>query len=295
MSTIIMSKCWPLQMPPTQKSVLISLADNANDEGICWPAISTIAMRTCFKERAVQNAIRWLEDHDALVKDMRTGTSTRYILTPDLFKPQEIEGGVQEMHPPVEAPGASDAPPHQVHPSGASDAPPPPHQMHPEPSSEPSKEPSLVASPCFLKIPLIRKDGDFEVTEAMVAEWQETFPGIDVKLVLRKIRAWNFANETRRKTRKGIVNHIIQWLGKEQDRAKPGTVHGGAQVRDESCRYRPLGAREICGMPGRADPVYGYLCEGCRRKVEEARSSNTMPDGVRSQLRGVLKRGAAVT
>ncbi|HCL3300057.1 TPA: helix-turn-helix domain-containing protein, partial [Pseudomonas aeruginosa] len=34
MSTIIMSACWPLQgLTPAQKAVLISLADNANDEG----------------------------------------------------------------------------------------------------------------------------------------------------------------------------------------------------------------------------------------------------------------------
>lgn len=39
MSTIIMSQCWPLQgLSVTQKAVLISLADQANDDGVCWPA-----------------------------------------------------------------------------------------------------------------------------------------------------------------------------------------------------------------------------------------------------------------
>jgi len=48
MSTIIMSQCWPLQgLSVTQKAVLISLADQANDDGVCWPAVGTIATRCC--------------------------------------------------------------------------------------------------------------------------------------------------------------------------------------------------------------------------------------------------------
>lgn len=42
-----MSACWPLQgMTATKKAVLISLADNANDDGVCWPSISTIGVRS---------------------------------------------------------------------------------------------------------------------------------------------------------------------------------------------------------------------------------------------------------
>ena len=47
MSTIIMAACWPLQgMSPAQKAVLISLADQASDDGVCWPGVNTIAART---------------------------------------------------------------------------------------------------------------------------------------------------------------------------------------------------------------------------------------------------------
>src|SRR5690606_29236448 len=80
-----MAACWPLQMPPTQKAVLISLADNANDHGDCWPSLSTITMRTCFGKTAVIAAIRWLEEHGALEADRSNGRHTRYRLTPDLF------------------------------------------------------------------------------------------------------------------------------------------------------------------------------------------------------------------
>jgi hypothetical protein len=77
-----MAACWPLQMPPTPKSVLLSLADNANDHGECWPSIATIATRTCFSERAVQRAIAWLEAEGLLSADRSNGRHTRYTLTP---------------------------------------------------------------------------------------------------------------------------------------------------------------------------------------------------------------------
>lgn len=85
MSTTVMAACWPLQMPPTQKAVLISLADNANDHGDCWPSLSTIAMRTCFGKTAVIAAIRWLEESGALEADRNNGRHTRYRVTPDRF------------------------------------------------------------------------------------------------------------------------------------------------------------------------------------------------------------------
>ena len=57
MSTMIMASCWQLQgMSASQKAVLISLADQANDDGVCWPAVGTIAARTCLSERAVREA-----------------------------------------------------------------------------------------------------------------------------------------------------------------------------------------------------------------------------------------------
>ena len=82
MSTIIMSACWPLQMPMTAKAVLMSLADNANDHGECWPSQPYIAMRTCMSDRSVRNAIKWLEGAGYLVVDRSNGRHTRYTVCP---------------------------------------------------------------------------------------------------------------------------------------------------------------------------------------------------------------------
>lgn len=125
MSTVIMSLCWPLQgMSGPQKAVLISLADNANDEGVCWPSVARIAERTCLSERTVQGAIKWLGQVGILSVRERIGRSTMYTLTP-----------------------ASYAPPQELRP--AADALPPPQEPHPTPAGaaprtviEPSVEPS---------------------------------------------------------------------------------------------------------------------------------------------------------
>lgn len=85
-----MSACWPLQTKtPAQKAVLMSMADNANDEGVCWPSVGYIVMRTCAGERTVQDAIKWLIKHGAITVSRRTGRSTVYTITPAKFAPPQ--------------------------------------------------------------------------------------------------------------------------------------------------------------------------------------------------------------
>lgn len=77
-----MAAVWLLEMPPVPKAVLVSLADNANDHGECWPSIAYTARRTCLSERSVQRAIQWLVTSGLLVVELKTGRSTRYTVTP---------------------------------------------------------------------------------------------------------------------------------------------------------------------------------------------------------------------
>ncbi|WP_162949980.1 helix-turn-helix domain-containing protein, partial [Pseudomonas aeruginosa] len=119
MSTIIMSACWPLQgMSPAQKAVLISLADQANDQGVCWPAVDSIATRCCLSKRAVQQAIKWLRSVGIVSVEERQGRSTMYSVTPAAYAPP------QEMHPRRKCTRAGNAP------TTADAAPPPPQEMH---------------------------------------------------------------------------------------------------------------------------------------------------------------------
>lgn len=125
MSTIIMSQCWPMEgMSPAQKAVLISLADQANDDGYCWPSIGTIAKRTCLSERAVQGAIKWLHSAGLLGASERRGTSSVYQITPAAYAPQQM------LRPADAAP------------TTAGNAPPPPQMLRPTPADAAPK-PSL--------------------------------------------------------------------------------------------------------------------------------------------------------
>ena len=120
-----MSLCWPLQgMSGPQKAVLISLADNANDEGVCWPSVARISERTCLAERTVQTAIKWLGQVGLLSVRERMGRSTMYTLTPASYAPP------QELHP------AADAPPPPQHTTET------PAAAAPRTVREPSSEPS---------------------------------------------------------------------------------------------------------------------------------------------------------
>ncbi|WP_348995936.1 helix-turn-helix domain-containing protein [Achromobacter sp. HNDS-1] len=86
MSTIIQAACWPLQMPTSQKFVLISLADNANDEGVCWPSIDKIVARTCLTDRTVQKCLKWLEERGVISRQKRHRRSAVYTVTPENYQ-----------------------------------------------------------------------------------------------------------------------------------------------------------------------------------------------------------------
>lgn len=169
MSTIIAGQSWPLQnLSTTQKFVLISLADQANDEGVCWPAIATIAKRCCMSPRAVRDAMTYLEAVGLISRERRFNSSNVYLVTPDKFDAAAAAAakpkGKRKSAKPGSAAGAGDAP----HAGGAANAggsaagaggeaagaglevrpvPPNHHITIIEPSEEPSFPAGLSAAP----------------------------------------------------------------------------------------------------------------------------------------------------
>ncbi len=63
-----------------QKLVLLALADCANDEGLAWPSVATIAKKSGCNERTVQRNLRALEDAGLIVRDEVLGKGCRYWL-----------------------------------------------------------------------------------------------------------------------------------------------------------------------------------------------------------------------
>lgn len=94
MSIKLMSVAWDLDIPATEKMVLLCLCDFASDGGgNCWPSVNTMAARCSTSGRTVQRAIRSLETRGILDTNQRMGTSSTYRInlrqsvTPDKMSP----------------------------------------------------------------------------------------------------------------------------------------------------------------------------------------------------------------
>lgn len=73
---------WAFRLPVTgaAKAVLVALADHANDRGECFPSIPRLETWTGLKDRAIRNAIGWLEAQNLIHRATKIGTATEYKL-----------------------------------------------------------------------------------------------------------------------------------------------------------------------------------------------------------------------
>jgi hypothetical protein len=77
-----MTVAWELPIPTGQKMVLLSLCDNANDQGECYPSVPTIARKCSMSERSIFSHIDWLEKNKILYRENRKGRSSIYHIHP---------------------------------------------------------------------------------------------------------------------------------------------------------------------------------------------------------------------
>lgn len=79
MSIKLMAAAWELDIPQTEKMVLLCLCDYANDKGECWPAVESLARKCSVSDRTVQRAIRGLVQSGILaVKQSRGRVANTY-------------------------------------------------------------------------------------------------------------------------------------------------------------------------------------------------------------------------
>lgn len=87
----------------SDRFVLLALADYANDEGECWPAIAGIVRKTCMSERGVQSVLRRLEADGWLVVNIgaaKRGCNQYTVRTPERrAPPQELPPAGAAPHP----------------------------------------------------------------------------------------------------------------------------------------------------------------------------------------------------
>ncbi|WP_295748401.1 helix-turn-helix domain-containing protein [Undibacterium sp.] len=61
MSIHAMNWAWAQKLAPTQKLILMAIADSANDCDECWPGIRFMARKCCVSERTIQRTIQKFE------------------------------------------------------------------------------------------------------------------------------------------------------------------------------------------------------------------------------------------
>ena len=80
MSIKLMCAVWEMQdISSTTKLVLLALADSANDEGVCWPSLTTIARKSSLSRSTVAEVLSNLERQQVISRDRgNVGRSTVY-------------------------------------------------------------------------------------------------------------------------------------------------------------------------------------------------------------------------
>lgn len=111
MSMILAAKAWKIKLGnPIRKMILIKLADNANDNGECWPSYQHIADQCETSRRTVINHINELEKMGLIKKIARKtnrgNSSNKFILT----LPSENYSPVKNKGNSLETPSAGDSP-----------------------------------------------------------------------------------------------------------------------------------------------------------------------------------------
>jgi len=131
-------------LKPTERLILLCLADHADDQGRCYPSIRRLSQRTGLSERAVQSNIRKLQDSGYLSIKMNGGQggANLYIVT---------------------ATPAADAPLHDMHPRTKCTT--PPQQVRHTPAADAPK-PSLTINEPSVYIRAQRLPADWVPTEA---------------------------------------------------------------------------------------------------------------------------------
>lgn len=107
-----MTAVWKLDLPPSDKMVLLALADAANDDGVTWMAVKSktagkldLLKKCSLSLRAVQGALKRLCEGGYLTRLDRTGKGVIWTVTPAADAPR------QDMRPAANASGtAADAP-----------------------------------------------------------------------------------------------------------------------------------------------------------------------------------------
>jgi len=110
MSVRVMSLVWAMDLPDSEKIVLLALADCANDEGHCWPGMATLTRKCSKSDRTIQTAIRTLCAKGHLTRREVPGKGCNYTVHPIVRMADPRSGCTpEETSPPKPLPQTPEA------------------------------------------------------------------------------------------------------------------------------------------------------------------------------------------
>jgi hypothetical protein len=148
----------------TELLILLALADQSDDDGLCWPSIAYIARKTRLHEDTVNRNLRSLIDRGEVSREERPGRSNllRIIRTPLQETGGSSSGGFSS--------GGSSAPP-----TPPQAAPPPPRSGPPQNHQEPPREPSSRTADPSMALVLVTADAT-TVSEPTFEDFWRAYP-----------------------------------------------------------------------------------------------------------------------
>jgi len=100
-----MTSVWDMDIPAKQKLVLLALADCANDEGLAWPSIATLARKCGCDERTIQRNLRDIEKTGAIRREEVKGKGCKYRFGPPAKRhPRQNDGAANRPKTPGKLP-----------------------------------------------------------------------------------------------------------------------------------------------------------------------------------------------
>lgn len=210
-----MTAVWSLQLPDSEKLVLLALADCANDEGYCWPSMATLATKCSKSDRTVQASIKALVNAGHLTRNEIVGKGCSYTVHPT----------PEAASPPKPLRPAKAAPPKPVRetPEAASDKPSLNHHASTEaspPTKPRAKSAPRVRMPADWK-PVRFADGTVarEIIDRRGREWGQ--------IALESFRNWAVNADDRVGRKSDWQAAWVNWII-EQDRrdGRRNPTHG---------------------------------------------------------------------
>ena len=101
------------------------------------------------------------------------------------------------------------------------------------------------------------------MTQDDVAEYQKSFPGLNVQQVLRNIRQWSIDNPAKKKTARGIRKVISAWMIRDVDRGMNLLQGNGPRPTETTIAVTCFECNRTVNIPERNK--YQALCALCKK------------------------------